>query len=254
MHRGETAELAILTESDVERVIRALRAIDHESAWTRVLEVGRVVFEGLGAGDEAHWRSRRGTKHLSLRRLVEHPACPFKKTALGDAVNVHLFVRQNPSLPELSGLSPTHVMRVVGLPSGQALSLLRATVEHGWTVRELGAKVQAVKRTAGERRGRPAATAAWKARRLALRAAAALRELKACLDSSETFDDRQSASVVASLDEVAEIMAQIRSLPALGRRSAVLIALAKPAARGSEDHQADSKFGPSASRSVPGRH
>ena len=226
MDGGERAQ-GIPTDSDVEDVVQQLRAIDHDSAWARIVEVGRVVFEGIVRGDETQWRSRRSTKNLSLRRLVEHPACPFKKTALGDAVNVHLFVKRNPSIAELTSLSPTHVMRVVGLPNDQALQLLHKAAEGAWTVRELGLEVQAQRKQSGERRGRPMSPAERKAETLARRAATALRAMHLHLTQCRPLDERHASSLLTTLDEILDLASEARSLPVVGRKSGIVLSLAK---------------------------
>jgi hypothetical protein len=226
MDGGDRVHQRTPTDPDVDRVVQQLRAIDHESAWTRILEVGRVVFEGLVGGDEVYWRSRRSTKNLSLRRLVEHPACPYKKTALGDAVNVHLFVRRNRAVTNLTTLTPTHVMRAAGLPNDQAIALLRKAADSGWTVRELGAQVQALRRAGAERRGRPRSLTEHRVETLARHAATSLRTMLERLAYS-TLDDRHAISLCATLDEVTELVALAREQPLMARRSGIVTSLPK---------------------------
>lgn len=227
MDGGEGAHECMPTDREVERLVQQLRAIEHDSAWARVLEVGRVVLEGLVAGDETRWRSRRSTKSLSLRRVVEHPACPLKKTALGDAVNVHLLVKHNPSIAELTSLTPTHVLRVVGLPNDQALQLLRRAAEGAWTVRELSSEVQAQRKLGGERRARPRSPAERKAETFACRAAIALQAVHQQWVQCGTLDESRSSTLLSILDEVLELASEARAGSVLGRRSGIVVALTK---------------------------
>jgi hypothetical protein len=216
-----------LTDSDVERVVQKLRAIDHNSAWARTLDVGKVVFEGLGGGSEEHWRSRRSSKNVSLRRLVEHPACPFKKTALADAVNVHLFVKRNSSAVDFSMLTPTHVMRVVGLPNEDAIRLLRAVTENAWTVRDVVARVRLFRRESGDRRGRPVSSVEQKAETWARRAMAALRAMHEQLAQRNGLDHRYSSALVPILDDVVKLATEARQLAEPDRQSVIRLSLAK---------------------------
>jgi hypothetical protein len=228
------SQSALLTEADIDRMVSDLRALEHKSAWDRFLGIGSLVFERLMRGNEAEWHAHRSRKSVSLRRLVRHPACPFKKTVLAGAVNVHLFVRHNPRVLQLASLTPTHVVQVVGLPNERALELLQVAAESHWTVRELSAQVKAMRRQAGERRGRPPSPAVHKAETMARRAAAALRRMLAL--TPDSLDPSAARSLRSALDEVADLVSQARATQRVARPSMVVMAMtAVPAPLGDAD-------------------
>ena len=224
---GRRGTIGALNDAEIERIACELGAIEQSSAWERILRVGRIVFERIAGGNEREWVSQRGRKNVSLRKLEQHSACPFRKTALSSAVGVHLFVQTNPSVPAMPGITPTHVGQVAGLKPARALQLLGRAVSGGWTVRELRQHVTELRKETGERRGRPPSPAEKKAATLARRAAMALRATQAQLASCSAVTDESLASVVDALDEISDLVASLRALPALGRKSSVLLTLAK---------------------------
>ena len=212
-----------LSDREIDRVVVRLRDIDHRSTWDNVLEVGGVVFEGLVGGDEAEWQSRRGNKNVSLRKLVQHPRCPYKKTALSTAVGVYLFARANPE-SRRPGISPTHVAQVLAMPTSGALALLAKADENKWSVRELGHQVKLLRRRAGERRGRPPSTPGHRLVILGRRAAESLRQLKQRLAAAATIDEASQQPLRAVLEEVGAVLAELTSLSALTARPSVVVA------------------------------
>ncbi len=143
-------------------------------------------------GDEAEWRSRRGQKDVSLRKLVQHAACPFRKSTLSSAVNVLLFVRQHPHAPELPGITPTHVVQVLGLTAAEANHLLALASQSSWSARDLGREVRVFRRAQGERRGRPAATESSRAETMGRRASKDLQAMQAILSECSFVDDESA--------------------------------------------------------------
>lgn len=213
-----------LNEREIERVVSQLRDIEQRSTWDRVLEVGRVVFEGLVGGDEEEWHSRRGRKNVSLRKLVQHPRCPFRKTALSTAVGVHLFARANPDVRRMPGLSPTHVAQVLGIEPGIALPLLAKAVNGKWSVRELGQQVKLLRREAGERRGRPPASVGRRLVTLGRRALENLRQLRERLMTSAALDEASQGALLATFEEASVVLGELSVLPAVTGRPSVVIA------------------------------
>ncbi|HEY3252452.1 MAG TPA: hypothetical protein VGJ91_00835 [Polyangiaceae bacterium] len=210
MHACETGQLRAVTDGEIERIAVELRAVERKSAWGRTQDIGRLVLEGLFAGDEAAWRSRSRSKDLSLRRLVQHPKCVFKKTALSDAVGIYLFVKDNASVLELKALTPTHVLQVLRLPQPVALSLLGQASERGASVRELRAEAHALRRQSGERRGRPPSPLERKAETFARRAARQLTAILAQLAQGPPLDDEACTVLGAALDQLAEVVESAR--------------------------------------------
>lgn len=213
----------VLTDGDIEDVVMAIRAIDHKSAWDRVLEVGRLIFDGILAGNEAEWRSRRSQKNVSLRKLVQHPLCPFKKSALCSAVNIHLFMKTEPSARRMTGITPTHVAQTLTMKPPHALELLGKASAAGWSARELGQAVRNQRKAAGERRGRPVSSTDRKAEVVGRRALAALREMHERLAVCKSIGDETLRGVEATLREIEDLTTCIHSLPIVTRRSGFIL-------------------------------
>jgi hypothetical protein len=213
----------IPSDHDIEEVVLAIRAVDHKSAWERTLEVGRIVFEVILCGNEEEWRSRRSHKNVSLRKLVQHAKCPFKKSSLCSAVNIHLFVSAEPSVRKLPGITPTHVAQALTLERSRALALLVQAGEAGWSARELGQTVRSLRREAGERRGRPISSTDHKAEVAGRRAVMALAEMRERLNSCKSLGDDALRRVRATLQEVSDLVATIQKAPPLIRPSGVIL-------------------------------
>lgn len=206
------ARAGILTEPELDQLVEELKGIDRCSAWERVRSAGHLVLERLVCGDEAEWRSRKGRRTLSLRRLVQRPGCPFKKSALASAVNVHLFVTHHAWVLELGALGPTHVMQVLLVPEAEATGLLQNAAKYGWSVRELASRARAIRKLAGEKRGRPLTTPACKAATAARRAVNALRAMHGLLESAAGVDESSIWLLHGYLDEMTELLSRAQAL------------------------------------------
>jgi hypothetical protein len=213
----------VASDEDIEGVVLALRAVHHKSAWERVLDAGRVVFERIVGGNEAEWRSHRGRKSVSLRKLVQHAKCPFKKSA------IYLFVQLEPSVRRMPGITPTHVTQTLSMDAPRALELLRKAANAEWSSRELGQRVRQLRKVEGERRGRPASSEGKRAGIVVARAARALREMREQLASCNMSED-SLRELHRALDELSELVADVRALPSMARRSGMVL-LSKAAPR-----------------------
>lgn len=228
MEGGGQAAHRVLSEEEIECVVLALRRVDQASTWQRVLDVGRLVFDGVVGGNEAEWRSRRGQKDVSLRKLVQHAACPFRKSTLSSAVNVLLFVRQHPHAPELPGITPTHVVQVLGLTPAEANHLLALAAQSSWSARDLGREVRVFRKAQGERRGRPAATESSRAETMGRRAIRDLHAMQAILSECALVDDESRQKLRVLLEEISELTELLSSMSALApRATSVLLPIAK---------------------------
>ena len=212
-------EASNLSDSEIDQMVVELQKIDCKSAWDRTLEVGRIVFEGLAKGDEQAWKSHKSQKSVSIRKLVNSPACPFRKTALNAAVSVHLFTRANPTVRNMAGIMPTHVAQVVGLPLDRALHLLNMTTTLGWSVRDLYVSVRAERKAAGENRGRPALSSEDRLVMTAQRSLTAMKvtqaQLSACADVAS--DNKQK--ILRVLGEIDHIVSEMQNLLLLSEKS-----------------------------------
>lgn len=224
---GGQVALRSLSQAELERVVMALRHVDRESAWERTLEVGRLVFEGIVAGNEQEWRSRRGQKDVSLRKLVEHGGCPYKKSTLCSAVNVLLFVKQRPAIRALAGITPTHVVQVLSLEPEDACRQLARAGRDGWSARELARAVRSTRKAQGERRGRPAATGYERAETIGRRVTRDLRSMQTILAEAGAMDEDSRRRLRLLLEEISELTTMVSAESLLTARSAVILPLSK---------------------------
>ena len=211
-----------LSEPDIEHVVGQLCNIDQTSAWDRVLKVGRVVFGGLVDGNELEWHSRRSHKNVSLRKLVQHPRCPFKKTALSTAVGVYLFTSANPSVREIPGLTPTHVTQVLGVEPSTALAFLTQAVDKKWSVRDLSHHVRLRRKESGERRGRPPLPAGRKLVTLARRTIENLNRLGDRLGECAILDEGSQVALAALIAEGSVMLGELGRMPLVAGRAVVV--------------------------------
>lgn len=238
MTDGHDPPHGVLSDADIERLVDVLRAVNHKSAWDRVLEIGRLVFDGIMGSDEVEWRSRRSRKNVSLRKLVQHPRCPFKKSALCAAVNIYLFAKSTPLVTRMPGVSPTHVALTLGLEPSRVMSLLNAASDGGWSVHELEVEVRSARKEAGERRGRPISPANRKAETMARRAAVALRKMHDHLQACAPADGNSLGALQVVLDEIATLLADTRQLPVFMRGTVCVVPMAKASHRREETKRA----------------
>jgi len=204
-----------LEGDDVAQVVVDLCAISHTSAWERTLAIGQVVFRGIFAGDTEEWRARRGNKSISLRKLVTHPQCPFKKSALSAAVNVFLFVREQPGVQTMPNVTPTHVSCVCSVPTPMALELLADASASGWTVRELTLAIKGARPRTGAKRGRPLVPKAERAETIGRHMLAAIERMQALLSEAEHVDEACRARLRHCLQSLSEACARVEALPQL---------------------------------------
>lgn len=119
------------------RVAGQLREVDCLTGWARTDAIGTLMLNTFFSGSLANWRARSRERNHSLRKLAAHPECPLRKSALAEALAVHVFAVEEPQIRCLPGISPAHV--AVALRSGPvaALELLVRASNQGWSVREL---------------------------------------------------------------------------------------------------------------------
>jgi hypothetical protein len=154
----------------LDDVVRELREIERQTGIEKTLSIGSLVLSRFFGGNAELWRDRRRNKNNSIRRLAERDDCPFRKSALNDAVAIYVAVEKLPCVRLLGHIGATHVAAVLGLKPEEQEQLLREADEQRWSVRELKQRVVAQRRSEGEKRGRPAVTGLEHALRLLCRA------------------------------------------------------------------------------------
>ena len=157
---GGGSQIALRLSSDraLDKIVQELQEIQRGSGLERTLAVGKVVLSGFFAGDPQLWRDRRRNKNNSIRRLAGRSDCPFCKSALNEAVGVYVAVVGLPCVRTFGHISASHIAATLVLTEEEERSdVLQRAERERWSVREIKQQVVALRRTNGERRGRPTA-------------------------------------------------------------------------------------------------
>src|SRR5688572_30844977 len=79
-----------LTDVELARIAKQLREVSSASSWSRTLAIGELVLKHFFRGKVDEWQTRRRQKDASIRRLAQRPDCPLGKSALSEAVAIHV--------------------------------------------------------------------------------------------------------------------------------------------------------------------
>jgi hypothetical protein len=139
----------------LDRVALELRDIERRNGMRRTLAIGELILTEFFGGNVSVWRDRRRSKNNSIRRLAERPECPFCKSALNEAVAVYIASRELPCVRTSGHIGPSHVAAVLALPADQRNGLLEHAEREQLSVRRLRDHIVSLRRSQGERRGRP---------------------------------------------------------------------------------------------------
>jgi hypothetical protein len=212
---GET-RTAEYSDAELGRIAGELRQIARGSSWSRTLATGELVLRHFFAGRVEEWRTHRRQKEASIRRLAQRADCPLGKSALSEAVAIHVAQKELPAF--VRELTPSHVGLALRLPTVQRLELLRKAHTSGWSVRAMRVEVLALKRRAGERRGRPRFSPIQAALAHATKSLDELRESAALLSSApDPVHEDALHALARTFDDVAHDLVTARArLGALG--------------------------------------
>jgi hypothetical protein len=202
------------SDAELEQVAIELRGIVHSSQWERILAVGKLILSRFFHNDEQAWRERRRNKDRSIRKLAERPDCPFAKSALAEAVGIHVLCSKHPEARGGGRVTPTHVGKTLGLKPEIAIQLLRTAEQEGWSVRQVAAEATRLRKSLGERRGRPLARAHHRADAWGRRALHALESMGAELggSSAPAMDHEAREHLVSLCASIDEELAAVRAL------------------------------------------
>ncbi|HEY3496792.1 MAG TPA: hypothetical protein VGK73_18970 [Polyangiaceae bacterium] len=214
----------------IGEVLVELRTIDHRSRWDRTLAIGKLIFVRFFQEDERRWQTRQRNKNESIRRLAAKPDCPYGKSMLTQAVGVYLFCLAHREIEYAEPLTPTHVGSVLGLESQEAVRLLETGRTRAWSAREIAAAATRIRRSQGERRGRPQSQSAQKAETWVRRALAALHNVNESLEQAGPPSDAHRTLLADYYVRLERELAQLRSRLAL-QPSLVVVKPAPPVAR-----------------------
>ncbi len=143
-----------MKDHDLEAVVADLQQVDRQAGWRRVLRIGEIIVKRVYGGDRDACRQPK-RRAVSIRRIAEHPNCPFRKSRLAEAIGVYLLCEEMPRVRTLGHVGPSHVAAVLSLPPERRAVMLERTERERWSVRRLREEVVELHRAAGERRGRP---------------------------------------------------------------------------------------------------
>ncbi len=143
-----------MKDREIEAVVADLQQVDRQAGWGRVLRIGEIIITRLYGGDREACRQPK-RRAISIRRIAEHPSCPFRKSRLAEAIGVYLLCEDMPRIRTFGHVGPSHVAAVLSLPADRRAELLERAEGEQWTVRRLREEVVELHRLAGERRGRP---------------------------------------------------------------------------------------------------
>jgi hypothetical protein len=200
------------TDDDLEQVARELQVIVHRSQWDKILAIGKLILSRFFNNNEHAWRERRRNKDRSIRRLAERPDCPFAKSALTEAVGIHVLCSKYPQARGSGRVTPTHVGKTLGLEPQTAIELLQVADSEGWSVRELAAEATKVRKALGERRGRPLSPSARKAESWGRRALVAMDGMLAELSAASTFAPDSRAQLESLCGAIEQKLSAVRIL------------------------------------------
>lgn len=147
----------------IELVVSEIREIERKKGLERTVAIGALVLQRFFGGSPAVWRDRSRNKNNSIRRLAEHAECPLSRSALNDAVAVHVALQALPCVRTSGHITASHVTAVLPLSVPEQRRWLDIAHEETLSVRQLKERIIAGRREAGERRGRPRAAASERA-------------------------------------------------------------------------------------------
>ena len=197
------------TDVELARIAKELREISAGSSWSRTLAIGDLVLKHFFRGKVEEWQTHRRQKDASIRRLAQRPDCPLGKSALSEAVAIHVARTELPAF--VDELTPSHVGLALRLPPVQRVEILKKAHAASWSVRAMRSEVLALKRRAGERRGRPRFSAARVAVSRAVRSAEALRTVVDLLDNARDVTEETLDALESALVGVEEALGEARA-------------------------------------------
>jgi hypothetical protein len=154
--KGGSSVSRIAEHDVVGRVVNELCEIARRTGIERTFAIGELILTRFFGGDASAWHDRRRNKNNSVRRLAEREDCPFSKSALNEAIAVHVAVLGLPCVRTFGHISASHVASVLRVSPEARQGILEVADRERWSVRELKQRVVALRRSQGERRGRPA--------------------------------------------------------------------------------------------------
>jgi len=146
----------------IAEVAAEIRCLAGRAELEFTCSVGRLIVERFYGGNRSAWRNHASGKAASFRRLAAmlRDDCKLSVTALWRCVAIHDLVERLGGVVTWQHLSVTHLRAVLALPEHDQRRLLDASIEHGWTSRQLESVVGGEAPAPADRRQPPAFVAA----------------------------------------------------------------------------------------------
>jgi hypothetical protein len=141
--------------ADLDAIVEDLRALRGRPRLDGALAIGQLLFDRFFEGSIAVWQNHSRTKAYSLRRLAQRPSCPMSKSALHQAVAVHVASLSLAGVQTSGHIGFSHIVAVLAFEAVERELLLRLAAENRWSVRRLRNEVIHRAPHAKARRGRP---------------------------------------------------------------------------------------------------
>jgi hypothetical protein len=139
----------------LDAVVVELQHIERQTGMDRTLTVGKLILERFFGGSAQAWHERRKNKNNSVRRLAQRPGCPFRRSALNQAIGIYVVCRSLECERKFVHVGVTHIAAILHLDLEAQRQWLERAEQGRWSVHELKERVTSERRQTGERRGRP---------------------------------------------------------------------------------------------------
>lgn len=198
-HSRGRGEVNTLTEK-LDEIVSELNGICRTSSLEFALRVGAVVIHHFYEGDTKAWRDR-GPKLHSFRRLAEHPKLLIGPGALYRCVAVFELCDRLRAPSRWRRLGASHLRAVVGVPEDKQERLLTLANDQHWSVQQLEAKAQELKKSRSKG-----------GRRLQSPLKKILRALDRHLRHHEDMLDQSRERDAVELEEQLELLLKLRGV------------------------------------------
>ena len=92
----------------LDATVVQLKELERRSGLERTVAVGGLILGRFFDGSAKAWRERRRNKNNSVRRLAQHPSCPFSHSSLNQALGVDVTVRVLPCVQTFKHVGACH--------------------------------------------------------------------------------------------------------------------------------------------------
>jgi hypothetical protein len=142
---------------ELDAVVVELQRIERQTGMDRTLGIGKLILQRFFGGSAQAWHERRKNKNNSIRRLAQRPGCPFRRSALNQAIGIYVAWQSLRCDRTFGHIGACHIGAVLHLDLEAQKQWLDHAENARWSVRQLKEEITLHRRQTGERRGRPRA-------------------------------------------------------------------------------------------------